>query len=341
MLATVSLLTGSRRSRARARFALVGTGCRGLRGRHDGHLHRQGRADRRGDTYWQDHYTKKYSSYVNGVWTSVYLKEREADPPGYFTGSSHVVSAKGKRSSLLAPFKKAARLPEPGSSRGRTSSAGRCSSSSRGRTAPTRSAFRSRQDGSRVPDRGRDRDVHHHREARKRGDAPRRRALSPRQPKGAKAERDLCLIRGLDGGELARRGDRRVHSRRRARARANRLHLRVKASATLDGYVFAPAGSKSVPAGATGVRRRCYHQRRVGCGSDNNFFLVVTYAGPATKATGGFFGPVSTNINASVKAGKNLFLLGANLPNGSYSLKLGFASGAAPFGGNVFLQRSC
>ena len=341
MLARVSLLTALGAAGLVLAFALVGTGCRGLV-RPDVMVTYTGKAEPTdvNEYYWRDHYTKKYASYVNGVWTSVYLKERETDPPGYFTGSSHVVSAKGKRSSLLAPFKSgttAGTWQLEGTNvlsgsllvlfKGQNRADALCLSL-KGKTVPEFPTAIAIGTFTTVGGAGRGATLRA---------GGRFLLVSPKVPKPTATS--VSFEAWMAVNSLSRGSPRALSTA--CKSAGKPAPPPVKASATLDGYVFAPAGAKSVPAGATVYPDGSSISGGVGCGSDNNLFLVVTYAGPATKATGGFFGPVSTNIDASVKAGKNLLLLGANLPNGSYSLKLGFASGAAPFGGNVFLQRSC
>jgi hypothetical protein len=314
-------------------FALVGNGCKFEREQ----ITITGNAEpaAKGMVSFQ----KLYSTYANGKRVTVYYKLTIADPPGYFKGTSRVVSMKGK-SALLTPFAKATMFGS-----GPVEATNVLSGSQLVRV-----------------------------EGKNRGDAL---CLSlalktvPKYPT-AVAIGTFKAVGGAGKGATLRAGGRflivspqvpaptatsgsanmwmAVNSLSKGSSRALSTACKnagkppappAKATATLDGYVFAPAGAKSVPAGGTVYPDGSSISGGVGCGSDNNLFLVVTYGGPATKANGGFFGPVTTNINASVKAGKNLLPLGANLPNGSYSLKLGFASGAAPFGGNVFLQRSC
>jgi len=342
MLARVSLLTALGAAGLVLAFALAGTGCRMYEPITVTYTGKAVPTDDNLYTHFSTHYKKLYSTYVNGHEANVYLKERISDPPGYFTGTSRVVSAKGKRSILLAPFKKAmtagsgtleVTTTASGSQLVRVTGANRADALCLSLTLKTIPQY------------------------------PTAVALGTFKSVGGtgkgvtlRAAGRFLLISSQELTSNSTSGSAEMWMAVNTLAKGHAQTMstacknagkpppsppKVTATATLDGYVFAPAGSKSVPAGAQVFPDGQTISGAVGCGSDNNLFLVVTYGGPATKATGGFFGPVTTNINASVKAGKNLLPLGANLPNGSYSLKLGFASGAAPFGGNVFLQRSC
>jgi hypothetical protein len=115
-----------------------------------------------------------------------------------------------------------------------------------------------------------------------------------------------------------------------------------KVEASFGGFVFAPSGATSVPAGAQVYPDRATVTGAVGCGASDNLYGLITYSGPDTKTDGAIFGPKGGAIQRPVKAGKNLVLFLAAPPNGDYEVKLTFeARGSPAFVPSLRLQRGC
>jgi hypothetical protein len=120
--------------------------------------------------------------------------------------------------------------------------------------------------------------------------------------------------------------------------------------ATFDGFAFAPATARN---GRLPTGTKLYAQSvtgNVGCGADNNLYLVTTYTGPR----GAVFAGVAyhnasgkqSKLNQTLNQGQNVVFLFATPANGSYQLKASVVpprgvAGSATFGQEVTLQRSC
>jgi len=117
----------------------------------------------------------------------------------------------------------------------------------------------------------------------------------------------------------------------------------ANASATFNGFAFAPANTKTLPAGTTLYPDRSTISGAVGCGNDNNLYAVINYTGPNTTTDAALFGPPGTiALNLPVSQGENDLLLLATPPNGSYTLKLAFKAANSPaFIPMLTLARTC
>jgi hypothetical protein len=124
-----------------------------------------------------------------------------------------------------------------------------------------------------------------------------------------------------------------------------------KFTAQFDGFAFAPASARNgrLPAG-TKLYPQGSVSGAVGCGAEDNLYLVTTYSGPvgailAGTATYGASGKTAS-LNQALKSGRNAVFLFAAPANGSYQLKADVipprgVTGLATFGQEVTLQRSC
>jgi hypothetical protein len=124
-----------------------------------------------------------------------------------------------------------------------------------------------------------------------------------------------------------------------------------KFTATFDGFAFAPASARNgrLPAG-TKLYPQGSVSGTVGCGVENNLYLVVTYAGPpgALLAGSAFSNDSSAQatLQQTLNQGQNAVFLFAAPANGGYQLKADVipprgATGTAAFGQEVTLQRTC
>jgi hypothetical protein len=124
-----------------------------------------------------------------------------------------------------------------------------------------------------------------------------------------------------------------------------------KFTATFDGFAFAPASARNgrLPAG-TKLYPQGSVSGTVGCGVDNNLYLVTTYSGPpgAIFAGSAYSNTSGTQamLRQALNQGQNAVFLFASPANGSYQLKADVipphgATGSAGFGQEVTLQRSC
>jgi hypothetical protein len=125
----------------------------------------------------------------------------------------------------------------------------------------------------------------------------------------------------------------------------------TKISASLDGFAFAPAGATTLPSGTTIYPNNSTISGNVGCGNDNNLYLVVSYQGPKGSTfylsyvtdTGGKGGPPPT----ALKQGQNAIPLAAAPANGTYNLAQAAVvpppgtPGATGFTGSITLARTC
>ena len=125
----------------------------------------------------------------------------------------------------------------------------------------------------------------------------------------------------------------------------------TRISASLDGFAFASAGVSTLPSGTTIYANNATINGNVGCGNDNNLYLVVSYRGPKGSTfylsyatdTGGKGGPPPT----SLKQGQNAIPLAAAPANGTYYLTQAAVApapgtpGAVGFTGSITLARSC
>lgn len=118
-----------------------------------------------------------------------------------------------------------------------------------------------------------------------------------------------------------------------------------------DGFAFAPASARNgrLPAG-TKLYAQGSVSGTVGCGVDNNLYLVTSYSGPpgalfAGSAYSNTSGKQAT-LQQTLNPGQNAVFLFAAPANGSYQLKADVipprgTTGSATFGQEVTLQRSC
>jgi hypothetical protein len=121
------------------------------------------------------------------------------------------------------------------------------------------------------------------------------------------------------------------------------------ASASLDGFAFAPAGITTLPPGTTLYPVNSTISGSAGCGADNNLYVVVSYQGPngtslfiSYAARGGKGNPPGGKL----KPGQNALLFASAPANDTYDYNLGVVppsgtSGATNFIGSITLARSC
>jgi hypothetical protein len=125
----------------------------------------------------------------------------------------------------------------------------------------------------------------------------------------------------------------------------------AKFAATFDGFAFAPASARNgrLPPG-TKLYPGASVTGNVGCGGDNNLYLVTTYSGPTGAILNGtaYYNATGqqANLRQALSQGQNAVFLFAAPANGSYQLKADVtpppgATGSATFGQEVTLQRSC
>jgi hypothetical protein len=124
-----------------------------------------------------------------------------------------------------------------------------------------------------------------------------------------------------------------------------------KITASLDGFAFAPAGITTLPSGTTIYPSNSTISGNVGCGTDNNLYMAVSYQGPngailyAAYATtsGAKGGPPPTTL----KPGQNAVLLVAAPTNDTYQLAPADvapppgATGDTGLTGSITLTRNC
>jgi hypothetical protein len=121
-------------------------------------------------------------------------------------------------------------------------------------------------------------------------------------------------------------------------------------TATFDGYAFAPASAKTggVPPGTK--LYPSYVPGAVGCGVDNNLYLVISYSGPtgAILAGSAYYNTTGkqATLQQALRQGQNAIFLFAAPANGTYQLKASVipppgATGSGVFGQEVTLQRTC
>jgi hypothetical protein len=124
----------------------------------------------------------------------------------------------------------------------------------------------------------------------------------------------------------------------------------AKFTATFDGFAFAPASARNghLPAGTKLYDQ--YVPGQVGCGADNNLYLVTTYSGPsgAILAGSAYYNRTgqTASLQKALSPGQNAVFLFAAPANGTYQLKASVipppgATGSGIFGQEVTLQRSC
>jgi hypothetical protein len=121
-------------------------------------------------------------------------------------------------------------------------------------------------------------------------------------------------------------------------------------SANLDGFAFAPAGVTTLPSGTTIYPPNSTISGNVGCGSDNNLYIVVSYTGPNGAP---FFvdfgtdkGTKGSPPGAKLNPGQNAVLFAAAPANDGYDyvasvLAPSGGTGNATFTGRFTLARSC
>lgn len=122
-------------------------------------------------------------------------------------------------------------------------------------------------------------------------------------------------------------------------------------SATLDGFAFAPAGAKTLPPGTTVYPANSTISGAVGCGADNNLYVVVSYTGPPGA---GFYLSYLTDSGAkggpppaTLKPGMNLVQMVSAPANDVYHLAQAAVTppsggiGGVSLTGSVTLARQC
>ena len=122
-------------------------------------------------------------------------------------------------------------------------------------------------------------------------------------------------------------------------------------SASLDGFAFAPAGVTTLPSGTTLYPANSTISGSVGCGADNNLYVVVTYKGPSGTSLfisyGSAKGAKGGNApGVKLKPGQNAALFASAPANDNYDYNVSIVppsgtNGATNFTGSITLARSC
>ena len=121
-------------------------------------------------------------------------------------------------------------------------------------------------------------------------------------------------------------------------------------TATFDGFAFAPATARGGPLPAGTALYPQSVTGAVGCGADNNLYLVTTYSGASGAVLSGTAYHNATGkqaiLHQALHQGQNAVFLFAAPANGTSQLKADVtpppgATGSGTFGQEVTLQRSC